>query len=80
MCSLFLASYLALYFAESSVVPLLRSHVTVGAGSPLTIVLKSAFFPIKAKYGVPYNSTAVGIVVISFFFLVKYGIYPPEQL
>ena len=29
--------------------PLLRSHVTVGAGSPFTIALKNAFFPKKKK-------------------------------
>lgn len=49
MCSWLLASYLLLYFEESSTVPLLRPHVTFGAGSPLTIVLKKAFLPVKSK-------------------------------
>lgn len=52
MCSWVLASYLLLYFEESSTVPLLRPHVTVGAGSPLTIALKRAFLPVKSKIAV----------------------------
>lgn len=70
MCSWLLASYLLLYFEESSTVPLLRPHVTLGAGSPLTIVLKKAFLPVKSKKKkrrMSHNIVAVRTVASSVF-------------
>lgn len=81
MCSWFLESYLLLYFEESSSVPLLRSHVTVGAGSPLTIAFKRAFLPAsQTLQGVLQHCCCQKCRHLRSVSLTEYDIYPPERL
>lgn len=91
MYSWVLSSYLVLYFSGSLISPLLRLHVTFGAGSPLTIALKNTFLPEMERperwyrwyqsITMPLISLCVSLpswVVTAIGFLVKSGVAFPR--
>lgn len=75
MCSLEVGSYLLWYREVSETSPLFLLHVTVGVGSPMTIALKKANFPVKKgkkeDRSLPGDSEEIQIYTVTFSMDIK---------